>query len=65
MSTSNTDTVTQDIITALTGLISVAPQIISIVNTIKSNGSITLDEMNAIMGTRQAAVAEADKALEG
>ena len=52
-------------VTALTGLIGVAPQIIAIINTIKSNGQITLDEMNQLMATRQAAVAAADKALSG
>ena len=62
MSTEKTINQVTDI---LEGLLAVAPSVIAIINTIKTNGSITLDQMNALMETRQAAVAEADKALSG
>ncbi len=64
MSNSTENTI-NDVVQALEGLVAVAPSIIAIVNTIKTNGAITLDEMNQLMATRQAAVAEADQKLGG
>jgi hypothetical protein len=64
MSNSTENTI-NDVVQALEGLVAIAPSIIAIVNTIKTNGSITLDEMNQLMATRKAAVAEADQKLGG
>lgn len=64
MSNSTENTI-NDVVQALEGLVAIAPSIIAIVNTIKTNGSITLDEMNSLMATRKAAVAEADQKLGG
>jgi hypothetical protein len=61
----NTEKTIDEVIQGLEGLISIAPSIIAIIQTVKTNGSISLDQMNALMGTRQAAVAEADAALNG
>lgn len=61
----STEKTVNDVVIALEGLVSVAPSIIAIINTIKSNGSITLDEMNQLMATRHAAVVEAEQKLGG
>jgi hypothetical protein len=62
---SSTDKTIAEVIQGLEGLVAVMPSVISIIQTIQTNGSITLDQMNALMATRQAAVADADKALSG
>jgi len=54
-----------EVIQGLEGLIAIAPSVIAIIQTVKTNGSISLDQMNALMATRQGAVAEADAALSG
>lgn len=61
----NTSEIIDEAVQGLEGLLAIAPSIIAIINTIKTNGSITLDQMNALMATRQAAVIQADKALSG
>lgn len=65
---STTDKTTQtidEVVTALTALVSVAPSIIAIVNAIKQNGAVSLADLEALQATRQAAVEEASKALTG
>lgn len=61
----DTEKTIDDVVEALTALVAVAPSIISIVNTIKTEGSISLADLKALQSTRQAAIAEADKALSG
>jgi hypothetical protein len=61
----NTEKTIDEVIQGLEGLIAIAPSVIAIIQTVKTNGSISLDQMNALMATRQAAVAEADAALSG
>jgi len=60
MSTQNT---VDDIVAALTGLIKVAPDVIAIINTIKTEGSISLETLQKLQAERQAAFTEAEAAL--
>lgn len=65
MSSNTTEKTVSDVLLALEGIVEVAPALVQIISTIKNNGQITLDELNQIMATRQAAVAAADTALTG